>query len=465
MSAAPDLLQSVSAYMRAREMLPPDGRILCACSGGVDSVALLHLLCEMPGLTVLCAHFDHGLRGEESRRDERFVRDLAASLGLPYRVGRGDVAAFAKAHGMGLEEAARALRYRFLFQTAAETGCSRIATAHTAGDNAETVLHHLIRGAGAAGLGGIAPKRPDGLIRPLLRCQRAELEAYLTARGYAHVEDSSNADLRYTRNALRRRVLPELERLNRAAVAHICAAAERLREDDEALEALSVAFLREHMRDQALPVASLLAQPRSIALRALRRLCGNPGAAHLERLLVFAGDPKARGGLDLPGLRVRKEGGYLRFGGAEALPAPIPRRTLRPGEVLFIPERGLLLRCEILAQYQEIHNSFNTFCFQRAKLCGKLTVGSRVAGDRIRLSGRGVTKDLRRLYQEAGLTQTERALRLVFSDDLGAAAAEGIGVAERCAPMPGEPALRVQWAPVTEERFDCEKKERLCQER
>ena len=162
---------------------------------------------------------------------------------------------------------------------------------------------------------------------------------------------------------------------------------------------------------------------------------------------------------------MRKEGGYLRFCGAEALPAPIPRRTLRPGEVLFLPERGLLLRCEILAQYQEIHNSFNTFCFQRAKLCGKLTVGSRVAGDRIRLSGRGVTKDLRRLYQEAGLTQTERALRLVFSDDLGAAAAEGFGVAERCAPMPGEPALRVQWAPATEERFDCEKKERLCQER
>lgn len=465
MSAAPDLLQTVSAYMRAREMLPPDGRVLCACSGGVDSVALLHLLCEMPGVTVTCAHFNHGLRGEESQRDERFVRDLAASLGLDFRVGRGDVAAYAKEKGMGLEEAARALRYRFLFQAAAETGCTCVATAHTAGDNAETVLHHLIRGAGAPGLSGITPKRPDGLIRPLLNCQRAELEAYLAARGLSHVEDSSNADLRYTRNALRRRVLPELERLNRAAVAHICAAAERLREDDEALEGLTGAFLAENCRDGGLPITALLSQPRSIALRALRRLCGNPGAAHLERVLAFAGNPKAHGGLDLPGLRVWKERDVLRFGPAEPLPDRIPRRTLTPGEDLLIPERGLLLRCETLAQYQEIHNSFNTFCFQSAKLCGKLTVASRAAGDRIRLSGRGVTKDLRRLYQEAGLTQAERALHLVFSDDIGAAAAEGFGVAERCAPQPGQAALLVQWLPAAGTCYDCEKKERLWQER
>ena len=465
MSPAPELLQRVSADMRAWEMLPPDGRVLCACSGGVDSVALLHLLREMPGLTVVCAHFNHGLRGEESLRDEAFVRDLAASLGLDFRLGRGDVAAHAKARGMGLEEAARALRYAFLFQAAAETGCSRVATAHTAGDNAETVLHHLIRGAGAAGLSGIAPIRPDGLIRPLLHCQRAELAAYLEARGLAHVEDSSNGDLRFTRNALRRLVIPELERLNRAAVAHICAAAERLREDDAALEELTGTFLAQNCRDGALSVPALLAQPRSIALRALRRLCGKPDAAHLERVLAFAGDPHARGGLDLPGLRVRREGEWLRFGEAEALPEPIPRRTLRPGQRLYLPERGLWLRCEERAEYQEIHNSFNTFCFQRAKLCGKLTVASRAAGDAVRLAGRGVTKTLRSLYREAGLTPAERRLRLVFSDEAGVVAVEGFGVAERCAPKAGAAARTVQWTSEADEGDDCEKKERLWQER
>ena len=438
------LSNKVQAYMSAHAMLPPSARVLVACSGGADSVALLRLLCELPGLTVVCAHFDHCLRGAESARDAAFVRALAERLGVEFRLGREDVAAFAKRNGLGLEEAARELRYRFLFRTAKETGCARIATAHTAGDNAETVLFHLIRGAGAAGLRGIRPVRPDGLIRPLLGVTRAELLDYLAALGQDWVEDSSNADTAYARNDLRANVLPALERINASAAEHICAAAETLAEDDDCLEALTAAFLETAYRDGALDIPALLEQPSAIALRALKRLCGDPGRAQLLRVLTLCRSGGPWDGLDLPGgLRVRRERELLRFGPEEP-PPELPPRELVPGVWTDIPELGRRARLVPGAEAQEIHNSFNTFYFQSEKLCGKIFVTSRAEGDRIRLAGRGCTKELRRLQREAGLSPAERARALVIRDAAGIVAAEGFGVAERVAPGPDGPTGRVE---------------------
>lgn len=440
------LTEKVQAYMSSHAMLPPDGRVLAACSGGVDSVALLDLLRGLPGVTVVCAHYNHGLRGAESDRDEEFVRGLAERLGLECVVGRGDVAAYAREQGMGIEAAARELRYRFLHEAAGRSGCSRIATGHNANDNAETVLFHLLRGSGAAGLSGIRPVRSDGVIRPLLSVTRRELEDYLRERGVPHVEDSTNADEGYARNALRRRVLPELEALNPAAVAHIGAAAESLREDEAVLEGMAEAFLAEHWRGGRLPVPPLLALPRSVALRALRRCCGDPGRGHLLRVLGLCAGGANRS-LDLPGCRVRRERDQLCFGPPET-PVALPRRALIPGGTLELPETGQALRWTDLEKYQEIHNSFTTFYFQNEKLCGRITVGPREAGDAIRLSGRNCTKVLRRLYNERGLTVAQRAANLVLSDDLGPIAVEGFGVAERVAAEAGKPAVRVEIIPM-----------------
>lgn len=429
---------------------PRPARVLAACSGGTDSVALLALLRETPGLEVFCAHYNHGLRGAESDRDEAFVRELCALWGVPFSAGRGDAAAYAASRRLGVEEAARELRYHFLEETAKHLGCEYIATAHNAEDNAETVLLNLLRGAGARGLSGIPPRRElaDGvwLVRPLLGCARAELSEILAARGLSHVEDSSNAGDAYARNRLRHRVFPLLAECNGAAVAHICAAAELLREDEEYLDGLAAAFLRESAADGALPLDALASLSKPVAMRALRRFAGSPGREHLERLYGLCLTGRDGASLDLPGGRFKRDGSFLRRSGGWAA-VVLPRRELPPeGGTLALPEIGKTLACS-LAIYrpgQEIYSSFNTFCFQSEKICGKITVASRTPGDRVRLAGRGCTKQVRRLLAEAGVPERERDAVPVFSDDQGVVAVAGFGVAERCAPVDGAEALVVR---------------------
>ena len=436
------LEKKVRAYMEAHGM-PLGGRILVACSGGADSVALLHLLKEMDGIETVCAHFNHCIRGAESDRDEEFVRELCRNWGVECYSGRGDVPGFAEQNGLGIEEAARELRYRFLRETAKTAGCASIATAHTAGDNAETVLFHLIRGAGTRGLCGIPPVRED-LIRPLLSVTRSEIEDYLAARGLPHVEDSSNADTRYARNALRRDILPALEAINAGAAAHITAAAELLREDEDYLDGLASELIETYYANDAFPIAALLDAPKPVAMRVLRRLTDSPGREHLDRLYAFCQSGRDRAALDLPSGRVRKEGVFLRFGPEEAQ-ATVPRRALQVGQTLFLPEIRRQIYCTETDYTKEIHNSFNTFYFKSENICGTLYVASRAAGDAIRFAGRGCTKSVRKLFSEACVPQAERARRLVFSDERGVVAVEGFAaVAERCVPEPGMKAVKIE---------------------
>ncbi len=224
------------------DAITPGARVLCAVSGGVDSIYLLYRMTELAaqrGFTVGCAHFNHGLRGAESDRDEAFVRTQCAHLGVPFYAGRGDVASV---RGMGTEGAARQLRYAFLTDCAAAHGYDWIATAHTADDNAETLLLNLARGCGLRGLTGIPPQRGK-LLRPMLDTTRAEAEAYLAAHGIAHVDDSTNASDAYARNRVRHHAVPALESVNAAFVQHAADTAALLREDERFLGGLAAEFL------------------------------------------------------------------------------------------------------------------------------------------------------------------------------------------------------------------------------
>jgi tRNA(Ile)-lysidine synthase len=185
-----------------------------AISGGPDSVALAaacrSLLASGRITRLHLAHVNHGLRGAESDEDERFVRELAGSWSLPLVVARREIA------GSGIEEAARDARYEWLTATAREVSAEWIATGHTADDQAETVLHRLVRGTGLSGLSGIAPVRMlsewVALVRPLLDVKRSDLLAFLAAEGISYRVDSSNADVRFTRNRIRHELLPTLAR-------------------------------------------------------------------------------------------------------------------------------------------------------------------------------------------------------------------------------------------------------------
>ncbi len=193
-----------------------DVTVLVAVSGGADSVGLLRALAALKtggAGRLVVAHFNHRLRAEAGH-DAAFVAELAARLQLPFELGDGAVAATAELQGDGLEAAARSERYAFLQAAAERSGARFVATAHTADDQVETVLHRILRGTGIAGLDGMRRARPLGeaatLIRPLLQIRRAEIRAYLAAIGQPFRDDATNADLSFTRNRIRHDLLPRL---------------------------------------------------------------------------------------------------------------------------------------------------------------------------------------------------------------------------------------------------------------
>lgn len=422
-------------------MPPRTDRVLCAISGGADSVyLLLRLVSE--GWNTAAAHYNHGLRGEESDRDERFVLALCERLGVPVISSRGAVADYARERSLGIEEAARELRYAFLESAADKLGAAWILTAHNADDNAETLLLNLTRGSGLRGLGGIPPRR-GRILRPMLGITRSEIDAYLIERGEAHIEDSTNASDAYTRNKLRHNVIPVLREINPGFAAAAGRAARLLREDEEYLEGAARAFLAAAMEGDALPCAALREQPRPIASRALRIMSGaSLSEVHVDALLRLIEGGGEAAALDLPGIRARRERGRLRFTSGES--AVLPEITVPMEGRVRDSASGLIIESRVEPVFsglaRGINSSFNTFCFQNANICGTISCTPRRDGDRIRLRGRNCTKKLSDLYAEAGLSLEERAKNPVLRDERGPVAVFGFGVSSRCAAVIGEPA-------------------------
>ena len=217
------LKEQVKQTIREHHMLEPGSRVIAALSGGADSVCLLGLLKELEGemeLKLRAVHVHHGLRGQEADRDAEFAKAFCDTLSVPCHIIKADVKKFARDSGMSEEEAGRRLRYEILEQEASAWECDaqegdsspvRIATAHHSRDQAETILHNLLRGSGLKGLSGM-PWVRGRIIRPLLAAGREEILAWLRGKGFAWVEDSSNASACYTRNRIRHTILPAAER-------------------------------------------------------------------------------------------------------------------------------------------------------------------------------------------------------------------------------------------------------------
>ena len=207
------LLARVEDFCTTRGLFAPNDGVLVACSGGVDSVVLADMLCRMQikrGIKVAIAHFEHGIRGEESKADAEFVRAFAKERDLPFYLAEEDVPAFSREQHLSLETAARKLRYDFLRRTAKEGGFCHIATAHHADDQAETVLMRILRGTGTDGLSGMSAKSGD-IIRPLLFLNKSELMDYAAAVNLAYRTDATNFVADATRNKLRLELLPKLK--------------------------------------------------------------------------------------------------------------------------------------------------------------------------------------------------------------------------------------------------------------
>lgn len=395
----------LQTFIRQQQLIVPGDEIWCAVSGGADSVALLfalYLLKEKLEIRLSAVHFNHHLRGEESDRDESFVRQFCDRYDIPLVVSGANVVSGKK----GLEAAAREARYAFF-----ATLSGKIATAHTADDNAETVLMHLVRGTGLKGLGGIAPANGK-LIRPLLSVTRQEVLAFLQEYNLDYVTDSSNETDDFLRNRLRHHVMPLLKNENPRFSENTSQMALRLREDEKALSDLS------NLENPS--VSQILELPQALQNRfyaTFLKQCGvkEPEAEHIKLLhkLVVSSKPSAKA--HFPG-NVTISRNYDKLEKQPELAEISARELSCPGEVLW---NDVLITC---APADEIVNTSDCFTLQT---CGKLVVRCRRAGDSIRLPCG--TKSLKKLFIDKKIPANLRDYIPVVSDDAGILAVAGFG--------------------------------------
>ncbi len=429
--------QKVREAIRRGHWLSPGDKVLVAVSGGADSVVLLRvllLLAPAGGWQVAAAHVHHGLRGDEADRDEAFVRRLCADWKTPLFVRHADVAAEAAARGEGLEEAGRRVRYAFFEELCVREGFSRVATAHTASDNVETLLLHLARGSGLKGMGGIRPQM-GRIIRPLLDCSRGEIEAYCRENNLAFVVDGTNADTTYSRNRIRLQAVPALRAVNPRLEEAAARLARAARLDEDFLQGQAAALLRAARLDDGIYDRTTLAAAHpALTRRALATLAGSGAqerhVLQLEELL------SADGWVNLPGdWRAHGEAGQLIFGPARPQPAgTVEKRPIKPGDCCEICGRLYQIDCLSLEEYEKkkkIHKNLLKSSLDYDKIIDTMFLRGRLPADRYHPVGRQGGKSLKKLFGESGIPPQERDAVPILCDGAGIVLVPGFGCDER----------------------------------
>ena len=412
------------SFLKEYRMVASGDTVICAVSGGADSVALLfalYLLKDKLEIQLEAAHFNHHLRGEESDRDEAFVKTLCDRYDIPLHLGGAQVTAGKK----GLEAAARDARYAFLNSLK-----GKIATAHTADDNAETVLMHLIRGTGLKGLGGIMPINGN-IIRPMLGITRQEVEDFLSEWCLQHIEDSSNGSDAFLRNRIRRNVIPLLKQENPRLAENLSAMALGLRQDEECLS-------RQADFDVLPGVKKLKTMHPALRSRCIEGFLKKNGVKEPEQVhihqvgaLLYSEKPSAKASLP-GGVTVSRCYDRLEVLTKGELPEEVSITC--PGEAEFGNYR---ICCN---PAKEAENSPDTFTVASQ---GSLTVRTRKSGDAIRLSGG--TKSLKKLFIDRKIPASLRNTIPVVCDEQGILGVYGIGVnLDRAADPSREAAIRVE---------------------
>jgi len=401
------MLNKLLEMLRRYEMISPGDRVVCALSGGADSVALvyaMYLLKDRLGFSLAAAHFNHHLRGEESDRDARFSQALCERLDIPFSLGEGKVVPGKK----GLENAAREARYDFLLSLP-----GKIFTAHTADDNGETVLMRLIRGTGLKGLGGIPPVS-GRLYRPMLAVTRRDVEEFLLENNLRHIEDSSNGTDDFLRNRIRHEIMPLLSRENPRIGENLSAMALGLRLDEEYLSCRTEGDLPDVPTLRTLHPAL---RRRFLAAFLIRQGIREPEQRHiaLAESLVFSDNPSARGNFPGNVVITRMYDRLVKMEAAEMIPeAELPC----PGSV-FLPWAGLTVICRAA---DALENGKDVFTVASQ---GRMFLRSRLPGDSLRLSGGD--KSLKKRMIDEKIPAAQRSRIPVLADEKGILGVYGMG--------------------------------------
>jgi len=452
--------KQVLAFITEHGMLEQGDRIVVGVSGGADSVCLLRILCELRqafALELYAVHVNHGLRGDEAERDERFTVELCERLEVPCQVVKIDVRKEAAALHLSEEEAGRELRYQSFAKEAEKQGCTKIAVAHHMEDNAETLLFRMFRGTGISGLSGIAPvslmpqadDRTIKLIRPLLCVTRAEVEKYLQECGQAYCNDSTNKENTYSRNGIRNEILPVASGyINAQSVRNLNTLARQARAVTELLERQAEALYEKCVTSEKNRLSlSLQGDEEPVLLEFVFRSClyklaekkRDISAVHIEVLCELC-KKQVGSHLDLPyGIRAKRtyEGVMLSVGetgethgnGAEVqgYRTVIEKENLLHGITVILPnDRGSLsfsvkeIKAFGTEKYAEIvKNAQNDYtkCFDYDNIKGNISVRTPERSDYLCIHPDGRRKFLKDYLVDAKVPQEERNLLCLVAEE------------------------------------------------
>ena len=481
-----ELVESLRDVLRHRFGVCAGERIGVAVSGGADSVALLRLFVELReplGVVVCVAHFNHKLRGKASDADENFVARLAAQHGLEFFVGHENIAAKAKRERANLEDAARRARYAFFEQLVKERRVSRVAVAQTADDQAETVLAHMMRGTGLAGLAGIHPEA-GSVFRPILGIRRVALRAYLREKRQKWREDASNQDKTRTRARIRHKLMPFLEKnFQGSIVEHLCQLAELAREDNTYLDFAARLRVQEVAKQGggiSVPASEFAGRQRDVSktsgregssaadnlalgkrivreiVKGVKPRAGEMGSSHVDAVLHLARRGHSGQILQLPGgVEVRRERDTLIFlaslaGTAKAEPATFSMHVHLPatGGELRLEALSRILLFRVIDWPGEGRETTNTGAvLDRGRLREPLALRNWRPGDALRPTGHQNRHTVARLLNELGASRWEKERWPVLTSAGKVAWVPGLPVADEFAVAEGSRAAVV----ITEE--------------
>ncbi len=426
------MINKVKQYIENYKMLEKGDQIIVGVSGGADSVCLFHVLLELRKeyeLTLHVIHINHGIRGEEAKRDEEFVRELCRKEEVSFQVVNKDIPLLAKEGRMSVEEAGRKARYEVFNQYFLAYKCNKIAIAHNKNDTAETILFHMFRGSGLSGLTGISPVR-DRIIRPLLCLERKEIESYLFERGISYLDDSTNFTLDYTRNKIRLKVLKEAEGINSKAVSHIAMAGETFRELQEYVEksvikAAERILVKGTENEILLQIEELSKEDIVIQKEIVRKAffmlsesLKDIDAYHITSVLQLIKKQPGRQ-IDLPyGITAMREYNHieLRTKGKDLSKDLEPRELLIPG-VTPLFEEGKSIKASLLNYKKNmiIPQSICTKWFDYDKIKDTVLIRCRKQGDYLCID-KGGTKKLKALLIDEKIPRQKRDVLPLLAD-------------------------------------------------